>query len=151
MNILVKSAVAGALALGATSAFALGVPSTNSSDLVLVVENLATTATYALDTGISINSVLPTSGIVKGTVLGTSIAGISDTIAPSAALTSFLAANPASGDSWTIEAGQYNGGGTASSTTSNSNAVGAAKMVFASAIGTTNNATVSALKLANLT
>ena len=149
MNILVKSAVAGALALGATSAFALGVPSTNSSDLVLVVENTATTATYALDTGISINSVLPTSGIVKGTVLGTSIAGISDTIAPSAALTSFLAANPASGDSWSIEAGQYNGAG-AASTPGNSNAVGAAKMVFASAIGTTNNATVSALKLANL-
>src|ERR1700730_10509261 len=104
MNILVKSAVASALALGATSAFALGLPSTNSSDLILVVENLAIQATYALDTGLAINTVLPTTSIVKGTVLGTSIPGISQTILPSAALTAFLGTNPASGDSWTIEA-----------------------------------------------
>lgn len=150
MNILVKSAVAGVLALGATGAFAMGVPNTNSSDLVLVVENLATNATYALDTGISIDSVLPTSGLVKGTVLGTSIAGINQTIAASSALQAFFAANPASGDSWTLEAGQYNGGGTQVSTNGNSNALGAAKVIFTSESGTINNATVSGLKLVNL-
>src|ERR1700736_959658 len=111
MNILVKSAVATALGLGASSAFALGLPATNSSNIILVVENLSTTATYAFDTGIAINSVLPTASVTKGTILGTSITAMSQTLAPSAALTAFLAANPASGDSWTLEAGQYNGGG----------------------------------------
>jgi hypothetical protein len=150
MNILVKSAVAAALGLGATSAFALGVPNTNSSNLILVVENLTTQATYALDTGISINSVLPTANVVKGTVLGTSIPQISQTIAPSTALASFLASNPASGDSWTLEAGQFNGGGTASSTNVNSNAVGAAKMIFASTNGTANNINMAGFNLSSL-
>src|ERR1700730_16542597 len=101
MNILVKSAVASALALGATSAFALGLPSTNSSDLILVVENLATQATYALDTGIAINTPPPTTSIVKATGLPTPSPTISQTTLPSAALTAFLGTNPASGDSWT--------------------------------------------------
>ena len=150
MNILVKSAVAGALALGATGAFAMGVPNTNSSNLVLVVENLATNATYALDTGISIDSILPTSGLVKGDVLATTMSGINQAITQSPALQSFFAANPAAGDSWTLEAGQYNGGGINVSTLGNSNPVGAAKMIFASGIGTTTNQVVSGLKLANL-
>jgi hypothetical protein len=151
MNILVKSAVATALGLGATSAFALGVPNTNSSNLILVVENLTTQATYALDTGIAINTVLPTANVVKGTILGTTMPQISQTIAPSAALTAFLASNPASGDSWTLEGGQYNGAGVNLSTNANSNAVGAAKMIFASAIGTTNNGVVANFNLGNLT
>jgi hypothetical protein len=151
MNILVKSAIAGALALGATGAYAMGVPSTNSSDIVLVVMNLSTNATYALDTGISVNSVLPTSSIVKGDVLATTIPGVSQVISQSPALQAFFAANPTSGDGWTLEGGQFNGGGTASSTNLNSNAVGAAKAIFSSAIGTTNNNVVSALKLGNLT
>jgi hypothetical protein len=150
MNILVKSAVATALGLGASSAFALGLPATNSSNLILVVENLTSTATYAFDTGIAINSVLPTASVTKGTILGTSISAMSQTIAPSAGLTAFLAANPAAGDSWTLEAGQYNGGGTSPSTNSNSNQVGAAKMIFTSNLGTGNNAVVSGFVLANL-
>jgi hypothetical protein len=153
MNILVKSAVAGALALGATGAYAMGVPSTNSSDLVLVVENTTTNATYAFDTGISIDSVLPTTSIVKGTSLGTTIPGVSQTFtaAQLTGLSAFLATSPASGDSWTIEAGQFNGGGTATSTNGNSNAVGAAKMIFSSSGGTINNGVVSGFVLANLT
>jgi hypothetical protein len=151
MNILVKTAVAGALVLGATSAFALGVPNTNSSDLILVVENLSTNATYALDTGISIDSIFPTGSIVKGASLATTIAGINQTINASPALQAFLAANPAAGDGWTIEAGQFNGGGVNNSTNSNSNAVGAAKMIFSSNLGTTNNGVVQSLVLGNLT
>jgi hypothetical protein len=152
MNILVKSAVAGALALGATGAYAMGVPNTNSSDLVLVVENTTTNATYAFDTGISIDSVLPTAGIVKGTSLGTTIPGVSQTFtaAQLTGLSAFLATSPASGDSWTLEAGQYNGGGTANSNNGNSNAVGAAKMIFTSSGGTINNGVVSGFVLANL-
>ena len=151
MNILVKSAVAGALALSATGAFALGVPSTNSSDLILVVENLTTSATYALDTGVSINSIFPTASITKGTALGTSIPGLSKTISASPALQSFLSANPAAGDGWTVEAGQYNGGGVNTSTNANSNAVGAAKMLFTSNLGTANNGVVGGFVLNNLT
>ena len=150
MNMVVKSAVAAALGLGATSAFSMGLPSTNTSDLILVVENNTTHATYALDTGILIDSVLPTASVTAGTILGTSIPGVSQAIAPSAALTSFLASNPASGDSWTIEAGQYNGAGVNNATGSNSHAIGAAKMIFASNLGTQNNGVVSNLNLTNL-
>jgi hypothetical protein len=150
MNMLVKSAVAAALGLGATSAFAMGVPATNSSDLVLVVENLSTQATYALDTGILINTILPTANVVPGTTLGTSMPVLSTTIAASAALQSFLATNPAAGDSWTLEAGQYNGGGVNTSTNANSHAPGAAKMLFTSNLGTINNGVVNNFNLTNL-
>ncbi len=150
MNMVVKSAVAAALGLGATSAFSLGLPATNSSDLILVVENLSTQATYALDTGILINNVLPTASVTAGTTLGTSIPGISTTIAASTALLSFLASNPASGDSWTIEAGQYNGAGVNTATPSNSHAIGAAKMIFTSNLGTLNNGVVNNFNLGNL-
>jgi hypothetical protein len=151
MNMLVKSAVAAALGLGATSAFSLGLPATNSSDLILLVENLSTQATYALDTGILINTVLPTANVVAGTTLGTSMPVLSTTIAASAALQSFLATNPAAGDSWTIEAGQFNGGGVNGlSTNANSHAIGAAKMIFSSNLGTLNNGVVNNFNLGNL-
>jgi hypothetical protein len=150
MNILVKTAVAGALALGATGAFAMGVPNTNDSDLILVVVNLSTNATYALDTGISLNSVLPTASVVKGDNLSTAIPGINQTIAASPALQAFLAANPVAGDGWTVEGGQFNGGGVNNSTNSNSNAVGAAKMLFTSGTGTNVNGVVNQFTLGNL-
>ena len=61
MNTLLKSAVAGALALGATSAFALGVPSSNNSDVILYVDAVtatgSSTGVYALDTGITLSYV----------------------------------------------------------------------------------------------
>jgi hypothetical protein len=146
MNTLVKSAIAGALTLGAGSAFALGVPSENSSDLVLIVENETTFATYALDTGISLDSILPTGSLVPGAVLNTSLAGINQQILASPTLQAFLLANPAAGDAWTLEGGQYNGGG-ASSTNSNTVAPGAAKAVFTSNIGTINNAVLQSKNL----
>jgi hypothetical protein len=151
MNMLVKSAVASALALSATGAFALGVPSTNSSDLVLVVQNAANpSAVYALDTGISISSLLPTSGFVSGAVLNTTaFAGINKTISESTTLQSFLAANPASGDAWTLEAAQFTTT-TGTASTSNIRAAGTADMIATSATGTTNNTTVSAKQLSNL-
>jgi hypothetical protein len=127
----------------------LGIPANNSSDLVLVVENNTTKATYALDTGITIDSVLPTGSLVSGAVLNTSLAGINQTIAASATLQSFLAANPASGDGWTLEAGQYNGAG-AAATTNNVFAAGAAKAIFTSNIGTGNNSVLAAKGIANL-
>ena len=70
MLTLVKAAIAGVLSLGATSAFAaIGDPWSNTSDLILVVENATTHAAYALDTGISLNTLLPTGSLQTGAVL----------------------------------------------------------------------------------
>jgi hypothetical protein len=151
MNMLVKSAVAGALALSATGAFALGVPSTNSSDLVLVIQNTANpTAVYALDTGISISSVIPTSGFVSGAVLNsTAFAGVNQSIAASSTLQAFLAANPAAGDAWTLEAGQFTTT-TGTASTSNIRPAGTADMIVTSSIGTSTPSNVSAKQLTNL-
>lgn len=140
MNMIVKSAVAGVLALGASSAFALGIPSSGSSDLILVVENTTTQATYAFDTGISIDSVLPTASLVTGSVMSTSIPGITDSGTNPTSLAAFLAANPASGDAWSIEAGQ---GPAGAANASNAHAPGAVKAIFTSALGTTDNANLS--------
>ena len=151
MNTLIKAAIAGALSLGATGAFAAtGQPWSNSSDLILVVENASTHAAYALDTGITLNSVLPTGSLVSNATLNTSLAGINDAISASPALQSFLAANPAAGDAWTLEGGQWNGGGSASATNSNTKAPGAAKAVFTSDNGTVNNTNVTTKTLGNM-
>lgn len=152
MNSLVKVAIAGVLSLGASGAFAasLSAPWTGSSDLVLVVENATTHTAYALDTGVSLDSLLPTGSLVSGAVLDTSISALNKSINASPALQSFLAANPASGDLWTLEGGQYAGGGSATSINNNSKLPGAAKAVFTSANGTTTNANVTTKVLLNL-
>jgi hypothetical protein len=152
MNIIVKSAVAAALALGATGAYALGIPANNSSDLVLVIQNNITPANvYVLDTGISIDSLMPTSGLAapnSGTTLSTAIAGINASIAASPTLQAFLAANPAANDGWTIESGQYAGGTpTTNATNGNTKVTGSGKVVFASP---SNQANIPNLTLANL-
>ena len=108
MKLIAKTGVAGALALSATGAFALGTPSSNSSDLVLVVQNVGTPAdVYMLDTGISLNTIFPSGSFVSGASLSTALAGINDSIAASPTLTAFLASNPASDDAWTLEGAQY--------------------------------------------
>jgi hypothetical protein len=145
MNLIVKTAVAGALSLGATAAFAIGTPANNSSDLILVVENLTTLATYAYDTGISLDSVLPTGSLVSGANLNNTLAGVNLSPIIPTGLAAFLAANPASGDGWELEGGQYNGAGL-SSTNSNSKAAGAAKYAYTSLIGANQGSFV----LANL-
>jgi hypothetical protein len=139
MNIIVKSAVAGALALGATGAFAIGVPSTNSSDLILYVDALtsgvddgtaSSAGVYALDTGITLASLMP-GPYVSGAKNSTAFAGVNLTIAASATLTSFLSSHSADTIEWTLEGGQYNGAGT-SAQNSNSTAAGSALAVFTS-------------------
>jgi hypothetical protein len=151
MNSLVKVAVAGVLTLAASGAFAaVSAPWTGSSDLLLVVENATTHTAYALDTGVSLDSLLPTGSLVSGASLNTSIAAANKSISASSALQSFLAANPASGDLWTLEGGQYAGGGNATSTNGNSKAPGAAKAVFTSANGTATNANVLTKNLTGL-
>jgi hypothetical protein len=149
MNVFLKSAIAGALALGATSAFAMGTPASNGSDLILIVENNTTQVAYALDTGISLSSLLPGSGaFVSGATLDTSLAGLNKTILASTTLQTFLAANPASNDSWALEGAQYNGSATGgAANNSNTKAAGKALGVFASAIGQINASAVNAVQL----
>jgi hypothetical protein len=150
---IVKTAIAGALAMGATGAYALGIPANNSSDLVLVIQNTATPANvYVLDTGISLNSIMPTGSLAaagSNTVLSTAIAGLNTSIAASPTLQAFLAANPAASDGWTIEGAQYSGvSATASATNANTKVVGASKAVFTSASTPSNigNATLANLQ-----
>ena len=153
MNMIVKSAIAGALALGASGAYALGIPANNSSDLVLVIQNTATPANvYVLDTGISLDSIMPTASLAAAgstTSLSTAIAGINKTISASPTLQAFLSANPAASDGWTIEGSQYSGSTpTASATNQNTKVVGAAKVVFSSGNNPSNiaNATLANLQ-----
>jgi hypothetical protein len=145
-NTILKSAVVGALALGGSSAFALTAPSTGASDLILLVSNTTTAATYLLDTGISIDSVLPTGSLVSGAVLNTSLPGLTGSSGPSTMLANFLSANPASGDVWTLEAGQYQG----TATTGSDQTPGVAKAIFTSPALTTTNSNATTKTLINL-
>jgi hypothetical protein len=149
MNLILKSAVGATLALAAVGANALGVPASNSSDLVLVIQNQTTPANvYVLDTGISITSALGAGSLVANATLNsTAFAGINQTIAASSTLTSFLAANPAAGDGWALEAGQYSGSTTnASPVNAASKAAGKAYGIFSSA--SSSGAVVSNVQLA---
>jgi hypothetical protein len=100
MNTMVKLTVGGALALGAVSAnAAIGTPSSGSSDAILFAEVLngsTVVASYAGDTGVSLNS------LISGTnTTSTVLSGDSN-------LSALFAAN-VSGDTliWAIEGGQY--------------------------------------------
>ena len=134
MNTLVKSAVAGALVLGATSAFAMGQPTTGSSDLILFVDALTSTGSsagvYALDTGISLNQLLP-GPYVAGAANDTSQPLISKVIGPSATLAGFLSSHSSNTIEWTLEGGQFSGTGSGAFN-SNTVAPGAALAVFTS-------------------
>jgi hypothetical protein len=132
MNTIVKLSVAGALALGYATAHAqIAQPASGSSDVILFAEIINTTtgnvvASYARDTGISINSILTTlqpQGTAVPSTGFTSLTLPTVNVTADANMSSFLALD-AAGDSveWAVQAGQYTG------TTSTSN------------IGTTGNA-----------
>ena len=141
MNMIVKSGIAGVLALAASGAYAagLGIPANDNSDLVLVIQNLSTPANvYELDTSISINTALPSSVLQANATL-LSVAGYTGSVSESTTLASFLAANPASGDGWTLEAAQYSGATpTSSPVNSNSKAQGKAEAIFTSGSNASN-------------
>jgi hypothetical protein len=141
MNKLVKTAVAGALALGASSAFAIGVPSSNSSDLILYVDALTASGSsagvYGLDTGISLSSLMP-GPFVTGAQNSTVFPGISKTIAESPTLSTFMSSHVGDSFGWTLEGGQYNNaagfanGSFTSASNANSVATGSALAIFTS-------------------
>jgi PEP-CTERM motif len=155
MNKILKLSVASALALGYATAHAqISQPSSGSSDLVLFAEIInssgSVVASYAGDTGISINSVLPTASLNPSgsTVPSTGFTNISlgsIDVPANANMTSFLALD-ASGDSveWAIEGGQYTG----SASAANFGGVGNAKFVTTAPGGVS---TITAKNVGNLT
>jgi hypothetical protein len=152
MNIALKSAIAGVLSLSASGAFALGIPSLGNSDLILIVNDETSGATYALDTGTGL-STLMAGTLSAGAVLSTSLAGVNSSNSSSTTLQSFISTNQAKGDTlgWTLEGAQYAGGTpTASSTKSNSQGVGKALIAFSSDQGTSVPSSVSQYTLTNL-
>jgi hypothetical protein len=146
MNLIVKSAVAGALAVGTSSAFAIGLPQSNNSDLILYVDALTTTGAsagvYALDTGITIDSALPSTGLVSGASNSTVFSIAPKTITASGTLSAFLTANAANTIQWTLMGGQYNGPSSTSAGSSNVTVPGAARAVFTSQLLTNAYPTV---------
>ena len=152
MNTIVKSAVAGVLALGASSAFAAyTAPQTDSSDLVLVVQNNSTQATYVLDTGISVSSVLPGTGsYVAGASLSTALPQINATIPESSTLSSFLSSPAATGFSYTIDGATYSPyGSSTTASTSRNRTAGLLDGVFTSMGATTTPSNLANATLAN--
>jgi hypothetical protein len=113
MNTIVKSAVAGALALGATGAYAagIGLPSSNNSDVILYVDALtssgASAGVYALDTGISMSAMMPGT-FVSNAANSTKFNVPNMTIAATTGLSSFLSSHSTNTINWTVEGGQYN-------------------------------------------
>jgi hypothetical protein len=101
MKTFVRLAVAGALIAGAQASYA---QSANSTDLWLFVSDPSASVTFAEDTGISVNSLLPTSGDVANSVLGTNSASSAGSIdfAASPALTNFINTFGASNLEWAV-------------------------------------------------
>jgi hypothetical protein len=151
MNILVKAAVAAALTVGgAVSAFAETAPNASGNmDLILVVQSTTTPAdVYALDTGISINSLFNGPYVTGAQQNTTAFAGINQTIAASSTLQAFLAANPAASDEFVVEAASFPGTG---ATTSGANrTAGTVRGIMTTNIGTTTPGNVDTKVLSNL-
>src|SRR5882724_3604693 len=73
MKTLIRFAVAGALMAGFATAQAQNLPDTGNADLWVFVSDPSAHTTYAEDTGLSLSSLLPTSSLVSGASLATSI------------------------------------------------------------------------------
>ena len=160
MNTIVKLSVATALALGYATAHAqIAQPANGSSDVILFAEILNSTggvvASYARDTGVSINSILPSGSLqAQGTAVPstgfTSLTLPTINVAADANMNSFLALD-AAGDSveWAVQAGQYTGG----TATSNIGTTGNAKFLTTASTAVTtitNKSTANLVKWANM-
>ena len=149
MKNLVRFAVAGALMAGYATAQAQSLPSSGSSDLWLFVADTTAGTGFAEDTGISINSLLPTASLAAGTTTGSN-AVLSTTInssvslSASSALTAYLNAASAAGHTveWAVEGTQY---------TLNSAGAPLTPPVPGSVKGITDNLSSADTSVANLT
>src|SRR5277367_3600692 len=154
MTVILKKAIVVAMTAGAAlasvGAHALGTVDSGSSDLVLFIQDVESNGTtirgtYALDTGISLDSLLPTGSLVSGAKTSTAISFTHPEIFATTTLSTLLG-GVQSGDSviWSVEGGYYNDPGNAAITSDVSTA-GAAKAVFSSSIGSANNTKISGL------
>lgn len=148
MNFIVKSAVVGALALAGSAAFAGVAPNQASSDVILLVENTTSGASYALDTGVAVSSLF--NAFTTGAVLDTTTqAGINSAILADSSLQNFLSTNPASGDGWQLIGAQ---GPLAPAVANNSTVkvAGTGEVVYTSNIQTTNQGTHTLANLSSI-
>ncbi len=146
MNTILKVGAAGALALGAVAAHAsIASPSSGSSDAILFAEvvnsaGTAAVASYAGDTGVSINSVIAGLSTTGTTYLGSD-----------ANLAKLFAAN-AAGDTiqWAVLGGQYSGNATSSNFKTPGNAQFLTTTTGDSTSSLKNDTTGSLVKFAGL-
>jgi hypothetical protein len=132
MNTTIKLSVAGALAFGAVAAHAsIANPSSGASDAILFAEVLNATqtsvvASYAGDTGVSVNT------LIAGLTGSTTVLG------GDANLQKLFSAD-AAGDviEWSVQGGQYNGNNGASTT--QFSVTGAAQFITTTTGSTTSN------------
>jgi hypothetical protein len=110
MKTLIRFAVAGALMAGFATAQAQNLPDTGNADLWVFVSDPTAHTTFAEDTGLSLSSLLPTSSLVSGASLNTSIAA-NFTVAATAGLSSYIAAASSAGHAlqWAVEGVQFPG------------------------------------------
>ncbi len=111
MKNLVRLAVAGALVAGyhsAAFAQAATQPSSDAADLWLFVSDPSAGTTFAEDTGITVNSLMPSADFVTGAELSTAIDD-NATLAATSALTAYINAANGAGQSleWGVEAVQF--------------------------------------------
>ncbi len=118
MKNLVRIAVAGILVAGYHTAMAQQAtapatqPSSDSADLWLFVSDQSNGTTFAEDTGIAINSIMPAQGsssYVSGADLLSGVFTANINEAADSALSSYISTNGASNLEWAIEAVQYDG------------------------------------------
>lgn len=109
-NTVIRIAVAGALLVGGyATAQAQALPSSDSSDLYLFVSDQAAGTTFAEDTGVSINSLLPTSDYTTGASLQTVTDSAPINLGASSALTAYINAANTAGQTleWGVEGDQF--------------------------------------------
>lgn len=110
MKTLIRFAVAGALLAGYATAQAQNLPDTGNSDLWVFVSDPTAKTTFAEDTGLSLSSLLPTSSLVAGANLNTSISA-SFSVAATSGLSSYISSATAAGHTlqWGVEGVQFPG------------------------------------------
>jgi hypothetical protein len=110
MKNLVRLAVAGALVAGYSTVQAQSLPSSDASDLWLFVADTSTQETFAIDTGVSVASLLSTStsGLTTNPGPNPLVVSFSPSTVSSAALSSFINASGAGTVEWAIEGANYN-------------------------------------------
>jgi len=110
MKTLIRLAVAGTLLAGYATAQAQNLPDSGNADLWVFVSDPTAHTTYAEDTGLSLSSLLPTSSLVSGANLDTSIKA-NFSVAATSGLSSYISAATTAGHAlqWGVLGVQFPG------------------------------------------